>query len=114
MAKKSFDVGELYKKCLSGNPEDKITARTVFNYCVSPFMVYCNKFAPQDKKDPPSEYTNLLFEQGKTHEKQVIQNNYPNLKPLQYATFEEGFKLLLEADGERHGSGDGHASFLFA
>ncbi len=78
-------------------PQKKITARTVFNYCVSPFMVYCNKFAPQEKKDPQNAYTNLLFEQGKAHEKQVIENNYPNLKPLKYVTLEEGFNMLLEA-----------------
>ncbi|MGA3111747.1 MAG: TM0106 family RecB-like putative nuclease [Candidatus Bathyarchaeia archaeon] len=99
MAKTTVDIGGLYGKCLSGNPADIITARTVYNYCVSPFMVFCNKFAPQDKKDPPNEYNNLLFEQGRPHEKQVIENNYPDLKTVKYATFEEGFKLLLEAMG---------------
>ena len=97
MAKKSINIDELYEKCLSGNPKDLITARTVYNYCISPFMVYCNKFGPEEKKNPENEYNNLLFEQGKAHEKQVIENNYPDLKPVKYATLEEGFRMLLEA-----------------
>ncbi len=97
MTNKKVDVNAVYEKCLRGEPEDVITARTVYDYCVSPFMVYCNKFAPEEKKDPVNEYNNLLFEQGKAHEKQVLENTYPDLKPVKYASLKEGFKLLLEA-----------------
>ena len=47
---KRVNVDAVYNKCLSGNPEDVITARTVYDYCISPFMVYCNKFGPEEKK----------------------------------------------------------------
>jgi uncharacterized protein len=96
MANRTINVNGLYKKCLSGKPKDMITARTVYEYCISPFMVYCSKFGPEEKKDPINEYNNLLFEQGKAHEKQVIENSYPELQPVKYATPEQGFKLLLE------------------
>ncbi len=91
----SLDVSVLYEKCMSGNPKDIIKGRTVYNYCISPFMVYCDKFAPQDKKDPINEYDKLLLEQGKKHEKDTIASNYPELKPVQYKSLEEGFMMLL-------------------
>ena len=58
-------------------------------------MVHCDKFAPQEKKDPLNEYDQLLFDQGKTHENQVISTSYPGLKKVKYESLEEGFKLLL-------------------
>ena len=96
MANSSVDIDQLYEKCLSGNQKYSITARTVYDYCISPFMVYCDKFGPQEKKDPLNEYDKLLFEQGKSHENRVITNNYPGLKKISYKNPEEGFKLLLQ------------------
>ena len=96
MPNKMVNINQLYERCLSGQPKDIITARTVYDYCISPFMVYCGKFGPEEKKDPMDEYNKLLFEQGKAHEKQVIENNYPGLKQVTYATLKEGFKLLLQ------------------
>ena len=96
MPNKMVNINQLYERCLSGQPKDIITARTVYDYCISPFMVYCCKFGPEEKKDPMDEYNKLLFEQGKAHEKQVIENNYPGLKQVTYASLEEGFKLLLQ------------------
>jgi uncharacterized protein len=58
-------------------------------------MVYCDKFVAEEKKDPLNEYDKLLFEQGKTHEKEVISATYPGLKRIHYETLEDGFKLLL-------------------
>src|SRR5208283_2269683 len=96
MANKSVNINSLYEKYLRGNCKETITARTLYNYCISPFMVYCERFGTDEKKDGANEYNNLLFEQGKVHEKQVIENNYPRLKPLKYTSLEEGFKLLLQ------------------
>ncbi|MGD6935106.1 MAG: TM0106 family RecB-like putative nuclease [Candidatus Bathyarchaeia archaeon] len=90
-----LDINQVYKKCMSGTPNYMITARTVYNYCVSPFMVYCDQFGPEEKKDPLNEYDKMLFEQGKTHEKEVLASAYPGLKPVKYDSLEEGFKLLL-------------------
>jgi uncharacterized protein len=65
-------------------------------------MVYCEKFGPEDKKDPLTRYDELLFEQGKAHETQVIRERYPEAKKLEYKTSEEGFRMLLE--GMKRGS----------
>ena len=64
--------------------KDRITARTVHDYCISPFMVYCEKFAPPEKKDPLTEFDQLLMEQGKVHENQVLKEKYPGLEKAQF------------------------------
>jgi predicted RecB family nuclease len=94
---KDPDIDQLYIACLTQEEKDRITARTVYDYCISPFMVYCEKFAPPDKKDPLTEFDQLLMEEGKNHENQVLKEKYPGLKKAQFETLEEGFKLVLEA-----------------
>lgn len=89
-------VQQLYEKCLSPGREDQITVRTIYDYMVSPFMVWCNKFGPAEEKDPITEYMRLLFEQGNAHEEQVIETNYPDIEKVKYETPEEGFMALLE------------------
>ena len=96
MAITSADIDSLYVKCMSSAGEERISARAIYNYCVSPFMVYCDKFGPEDKKDAITQYQELLFDQGKTHEIQVIEITYPEAEKLEYETPEEGFKVLLE------------------
>ncbi len=92
-----LDIDHLYSAYLTEGEKDRITSRTVFDYCISPFMVYCNKFAPQEKKDPISEFDQLLMEQGKVHEDQVLKEKYPGLEKAKFETLEDGFKLVLEA-----------------
>ena len=60
-------------------------------------MVYCDKFAPIEKKDAISQFNQLLIEQGKTHEEQVLSIKYPGLQPTEFETPEEGFRLVLES-----------------
>lgn len=91
----SQDIDKLCRRCLSSGVSDRVTARTIYNYLVSPFIVYCNEFVSEDKKDPPSQYQDLLFEQGRRHEDQVIKKAYPNARKLEYKTPEEGFKMIL-------------------
>jgi predicted RecB family nuclease len=96
MSQPSLNIDHLYRKCLSEGTKERINARTIYNYCVSPFIVYCDNFEPQDKKDPQTEYDRLVFEQGNLHENQVIATKFPGVKKVAYKTPEEGFKLLLE------------------
>lgn len=96
MALTHLDIDKIYNKCLLPTIEDRITARTIYNYCISPFMVYCEKFGPEDKKDQLTQYQKMLFEQGKNHETQVIETEYPEAEKLEYKTLEEGFRMLLE------------------
>jgi uncharacterized protein len=96
MPQSPLNIDKLYEACMSGNTVERITARTVYDYCISPFIVYCNIFAPEKKKDPLPEYERLLFEQGKLHEEQVIATNYPGVQKVSFKTPQQGFKLLLE------------------
>ncbi len=96
MAITSVEIDNLYKEYMRSGSDQRISARTIYDYCVSPFMVYCDKFGPEDKKDAMTQYQELLFEQGKTHEIQVIETTYPEAEKLEYEIPEEGFKLLLE------------------
>ncbi len=90
------DIDKVYERCLLPTTEDRITAITIYNYCISPFMIHCEKFGPEDKKDALTQYQKLLFDQGRTHETQVIENVYPEAEKLAYETPEEGFRMLLE------------------
>jgi len=90
------DIDEICEKCLLPATEDVITASTLYDYCISPFMVYCKQFGPEDKKDALTEFQKFLFEQGRTHEKQTIETEYPEAERLEYETEEEGFRLLLQ------------------
>ena len=92
-----MDIDQLYFACLTKGERDILTARTVSNYCVSPFLIYCEKFVPPEKKDPLSEFNQLLMKQGKLQEDQVITEKYPNIEKTKFETPEEGFRLVLDA-----------------
>jgi len=96
MALTPLEIDKLHKKCMRSATDERISARAIYDYCVSPFMVYCGNFGPEDKKDAITQYQELLFDQGKTHEIQVIETTYPGAEKLEYETPEEGFKMLLE------------------
>lgn len=96
MALTLSDIDEIYGRCLLPTTEDRITARTIYNYSISPFMVHCEKFGPKDKKDALTQYQEMLFDQGRMHETKVIETEYPEAEKLEYETPEEGFRMLLE------------------
>lgn len=90
-------IETLYKRCLNKNSKVNITPTLISMTFETPFSVYCNYFVDAKEKDPPSEFYNLLAEEGLKHEKQVVENLYPEAKKMAYKTPEEGFKLVLEA-----------------
>lgn len=94
---KSIDIDSILGKCLNPLVAEHLTATTVAMYLSSPFAIHCNKFAPADEKDPLGKYQQLLFERGKEHESQTVQEKYPHMIPIKFATREEGFKLALES-----------------
>ena len=63
-------------------------------------MVHCEQFGPEDKKDTMTQYQQLLFDQGRTHEAHVIETAYPEAEKLEYKTPKEGFRMLLERMNE--------------
>lgn len=92
-----LDIDQIYAAYLTEGEKDRVTARTVYDYCISPFMVYCNKFAPIEKRDKLSEFDQFIMKQGKVHEDQVLKDKYPRLEREKFETPEEGFKLVLQA-----------------
>ena len=60
-------------------------------------MIFCEKFVSSEKKDPLSEFDQLLMAEGKVHEGQVLEEKYPGLEKAKFETLEDGFKLVLEA-----------------
>lgn len=92
----SSSIDRVYKRCLQSRTRDIITAKTVRDYCISPFMVHCAKFAPEEKKDPMTQYQAIVMDQGKRHETYVMKIKYPKAQVFEYETPKKGFKILLE------------------
>jgi len=67
MAITSAEIDNLYEKSMRSTSDERISARAIYDYCISPFMVHCDKFGPEDKRDAMTQYQELLFDQGKTH-----------------------------------------------
>lgn len=91
------DIDKLCEACLSPGTEQIITARTVYDFVRSPFKVWCDLHAPEEAKDPISEYLKLLMEQGRNHEEQTVASLYPEAEKVTYVKPEEGFKIVLES-----------------
>lgn len=97
MPLKESELKSLFSKCISHSKLDVITARMVYNFSISPFMVYCEKFTPKDKKDAQTEHQKYLMELGLKHEKKIISSSYPNAKKFTYTSPEEGFEQVIGA-----------------
>lgn len=95
--KMKTDVDTILEKCLVTTTLEPLTATTVSRYITSPFEIFCNKFAPEQEKDVIGKYQQLLFERGRIHETQTVNDKYPGVVPVQFATREEGFKIALES-----------------
>ncbi len=89
---------ELFEKCLGGKHRSKftITGSTVLKYCISPFLVWCDAFAPPEERDPESRYMHLLFERGIQHEKNVRASLFKDAVEIPMLSFETGFKQVLD------------------
>lgn len=92
-----IDVSSILGKCLTPSALVSLTAITVAKHMTSPFAIHCDKFVSEKEKDNISNYQKLLFQRGKEHETQTVQNKYPGIVPIPFTTPEEGFKLALES-----------------
>lgn len=91
------DINSILSTCLTPSNLEPLTATTVAKYMTSPFAIHCDKFVSEKEKDGMGKYQQLLFERGKEHETQTVQDKYPGIVPIRFATREEGFKLALES-----------------
>ncbi|MBU7022817.1 MAG: TM0106 family RecB-like putative nuclease [Theionarchaea archaeon] len=73
-----------------------ITDRTIYYKDVSDFMVYCERFGSEDKKDSLTEYQNMVFEQSQIHRQSVIESMYGRPEIREYDSKENGFSILLD------------------
>ena len=64
---------EIFVRCMNGKHrgKDTITGSTVLKYYVSPFSVWCDRFAPAEEREPENKFMHKLFERGISHEKNV-------------------------------------------
>lgn len=92
-----IDINGLRESCLRRRSEFTITARMVYDFVKSPFKIWCDFNAPQNAKDPLTEYDRLLLEQGQQHEERTVAAAYPEAEKITYTTPEEGFGLVLES-----------------
>jgi uncharacterized protein len=90
---------ELFQKCLAGRHRSKftVTGTTVLKYYISPFLVWCDAFAPGEERDPENQYMHLLFERGIQHEKNVRSSMFPEAVQIPILSFETGFRQVLES-----------------
>ena len=91
-----MNTTKLCEKCMSPTGAERIIARDISDYCISPFMVYCEKFGPVEKKDLIAEFDQMLFEQGKLHENQVIKAKYPGTEKTKYKAVKKASNCCLK------------------
>ncbi|MBI4145965.1 TM0106 family RecB-like putative nuclease [Candidatus Woesearchaeota archaeon] len=82
---------------MSGSrPRFFITGHTVGRYVTSPFLVWCDFFAPKSERDPPSAYLHVLFERGIEHERKVVSEKFGSAVRVEAPSFEDGFRKVLD------------------
>lgn len=88
---------DLFEKCMAGvRPKFFITGHTVSRFVTSPFLVWCDFFAPKSERDEKGAYLHVLFDRGIEHEKKVLREQYGDAVKIEEKTFEDGFKKVLE------------------
>ncbi|OLS16532.1 MAG: hypothetical protein HeimC3_53740 [Candidatus Heimdallarchaeota archaeon LC_3] len=86
----------IYKKCLKGQLKDqKFTGTTIKDHVKSPMITYCDAFVPDEKKDPITIFSKYITNRGIQHEKNVIQDLFPNSLIKPDLDQKEGFLLAI-------------------
>ncbi|MCX5834874.1 MAG: TM0106 family RecB-like putative nuclease [Deltaproteobacteria bacterium] len=81
---------------MAGPSTGELTAQNVSIYPVSPYSIYCEKFAPVSEKDPLNPYRELLQGRGIEHETAVLERLYPGYEKITFTDGTEGFSHLLK------------------
>ena len=91
-----MDVQAVFQRLTAGAGGPMIKTGWVYRHALSPITLWCERYAPQDQKDPIDPFTQQLFEQGQTHEAAVVAQSFPGGVREYFATEEEGFRRALE------------------
>ncbi|MXY45110.1 MAG: TM0106 family RecB-like putative nuclease [Dehalococcoidia bacterium] len=86
-------VDKILRRHLAPGDKEFISASDVARCVSSPFALYCDKFAPEDERDPVSPLLEMLRERGSVHEREVIDGD---IVTHTYETLEDGFRLTVE------------------
>jgi uncharacterized protein len=83
---------------MSGGKVDKksvINPSMVLLHTVSPFNLWCDLFAPVQKKDPEPESSKILAKIGNIEEANYVEENYPGMQRIEVETVEQAFYEVL-------------------
>jgi predicted RecB family nuclease len=96
MGLETSTIEQVFDRCMDPCRESMITDRTIYYKDISDFMVYCERFVSEDRKDPLTEYQNMIFEQSQIHRQSVIESKYGRPEIREYDSKENGFSILLD------------------
>ena len=102
-----IDVEQVFRRLttrLSPAAGPLIRSGWVYQYILSPISLWCDLHAPQESKDSINPFTQYLFDQGKSHETNVLADLYPGAIREYFSTEEDGFRRALELMAEGVGS----------
>ena len=96
--KKKLDTGQLFETCMQKGTEFILKATDISTYLRSPFQLYCNYFADASERDSmPDQYMEQLAVAGIEHETDINEEQFPDAVPVEFATPEEGFTMVVDA-----------------
>jgi len=87
----------MFAECMKGTIRDMVKGGLIYQYMINPFSVWCQKFAPNDERDPESAYMNLIFQHGRDHEDEVSEEQFPGATIIDPTKHDAAFKETLEA-----------------
>lgn len=90
-------VDALAARFLQRGGPTPVEATDVYTFAQSPYSLWCTHHAPREEKQELDRFRELLFEQGREHEKNILAKRFPHVVPTTYETQEEGFRSVLEA-----------------
>ncbi len=92
-----MDATSLFAHCIGQKHISKQTIRAsdVKNHVKCPFLIWADRFAPHQEKDPPTAFGEFKKQQGIAHEASVMKALFPDTVDIPIPPMERGFQLLL-------------------
>lgn len=90
-------AAEVVERALSGSRAGLVDATMVYTFALDPFAAWCEAHAPRSERDPVGPFEELLFAQGRDHERRVVEARFPDAWPLRADTEEDAFRAAVEA-----------------
>ena len=91
-----MDVEKIFRKFTNGSRNDAVRAGWVERYMESPITFWCSLHAPEDAKEPMTDFQQHLFDVGNGHQELVNQKMFPGGIQEIFKNEEEGFHRSLE------------------